>query len=423
MADKSKPEMAPQRRSLKLSPALGDWTSYKPARSLIKKIKVGLYGFDRLSDDELNEAHLIHYRFGENLLKNLKINYRFGGELYSIEAMQSTYGNFQKSITGPLLQGKIEVIDFHENITFCVDTGLISTIINSSLGCGDTKNLGAELTEAEKIVVQSAFSEYLASSLNLAFQNALSGAHFDIVASPDFVPDPYISASSTFVYFVVEMSFGETQGKIIIGYSGNLIKSLLKKIKAAEKPKPLALNRVKAEILNKTLIPVDVILGSTELKGSEIYQLEIGDVVSLDNSIYNAIQIRLAEDGITILAQPGVKEGKIIARVVGVEKEKEIKVAPPLPETPPPEVEEETPKEEEEEFEEEIPEEEISKELAEEEELPEEEFEEEEFPEEELLEEEEFPEEKIEEEFKLNEEEEGENSAEGGSASGGKEEI
>jgi len=390
MADKTKPEMAPQRRTLKLSPALGDWTSYKPSRSLVKKIKVGLYGFDRLSDEELEEVHLLHYRFGETLLKNLKVNFRFSGELFSIEALQSSYGNFQRSVIGPLLQGKIEVPEFHEEIIFCLEIGLISTIINSSLGLKDTKAPGGELTDAEKLIVESTFSQLLASSMDSSFNHALEAPQFEIVGSPDFTPNPYTSVSSAFVYFIIEVSLGDSQGKIIVGYSGNLIKGLLKKIKANEKPRPLSLNKVKAEIFNKTRIPVTVMLGTTELKGNEIYSLEVGDVVSLDNSIHNAIQIRLAEGGTTVLAQPGIKDGKLIARVVGIEKDREIKVAAPLPPPPEPEV-----------FEEPQVEEEIEEEVKEEEQPQEEIFNEEEFkeePVEEEIEEEEFTEEESPEE-------------------------
>ena len=335
MTEKSKSDIAPQKRTLKLSPSLGDWTSYRPSRSLIKRIKVGLYGFDRLSDDELKESHLIHYRFGESLLRNLKINFKIGGELYAVEAMQTTYGGFAKVITGPLLQAKVDLPEFHDEITVCFDMNLTSTLINSSLGMKDTKNLGGELTEAEKIVVENSFIEYMDASLGASFRDVLPGTHFELVTSPDFSPNPYTGASSTFVYFTVEFSIGDSIGKMVLGYSGQLLKSVLKKMKLTEKPKPLSLNRVKSDILTKTRIPVTVVLGTTELKGNEIYQLEMGDVVSLDNSIHNAIQIRIAESGTVVMAQPGIKDGKLIVRVVGVEKEKEIKVAPPLPVVPP----------------------------------------------------------------------------------------
>jgi hypothetical protein len=204
---------------------------------------------------------------------------------------------------------------------------------------------------------------------------------------------------------------------MVLGYTGPLIKNLLKLLQDQTKPQPLSFKKLNMEMLSKILLPVAVSLGQTELKTSEIKKLEIGDVVSLDNSIRSAITINLA-DKVVILGQPGIANGRAVARVVGVEKEKEVQVAPPIyveekkeekkgeapkeaapkpavgtppplkpsfafpkrPIVPPPR-----------------PKLTIEEELPEEEEFPEEEFEEEEFPEEEFEEEEEFPEEEKEE--------------------------
>ncbi|KAF0133325.1 MAG: hypothetical protein FD145_1343 [Candidatus Saganbacteria bacterium] len=328
MADRSKPEMTPQKRSLKLAPALGDWTNYNPPKSLVKKVKVGLYGFDRLSDEEFKAAHLLHYKFGEYLLDNIKVGLKMNGELYLIEAFQGTYGNFLKSFNAPILQGRIEIIEFHDEINFAIDLSLVNSIINGCLGAKDTKNPSIELTEAEKIVLESPFYQFISNSAKLSLKQTIQDLDFECVGSPNFSPNPYINSSSTFVYFLVEVQIGEAQGKIIIGYSGSLIKYLLKKIKLSEKPKALPINKLQNEILNSTEIPIACLLGKTKLTGSELYSLEIGDVVSLDNSINSAIQIKLSDNGKFIFAQPGVVNGKFAARIVGIEKE--AKVAPPI---------------------------------------------------------------------------------------------
>ena len=106
MAEKPRSEAAPQKRSLKLAPLLGDWTTYKPPRVFVKKVKSGLYGFDRLSEDELKAAHRLHYNFALRLCRTLKTGLRLGPEIYSVEAMQSTYSAFIKSFNLPVLQGK-----------------------------------------------------------------------------------------------------------------------------------------------------------------------------------------------------------------------------------------------------------------------------------------------------------------------------
>src|SRR3989338_4437024 len=98
----TKPEIAAQKRVIKLPPAIGDWTTYRPPKVLVKKIKTGLYGFDRLSKDELNQVLLIHYRFIHGFLKGLKVDLGMGAELSSCQVEQTTYLNFLRTMAGPL---------------------------------------------------------------------------------------------------------------------------------------------------------------------------------------------------------------------------------------------------------------------------------------------------------------------------------
>ncbi|MFA4843958.1 MAG: hypothetical protein WC632_03280, partial [Candidatus Margulisiibacteriota bacterium] len=58
----TKPEIASQKKVVKLPPAIGDWTTYRAPKILVKKVKTGLYGFDRLSKEELKHLLRIHYR-------------------------------------------------------------------------------------------------------------------------------------------------------------------------------------------------------------------------------------------------------------------------------------------------------------------------------------------------------------------------
>ena len=107
MAEKNKADISPQKRSLKLTPMIGDWTTYKPPQTTVKKIKLGLYGFDRLSEEELKQAHLLHYNFALTFSKALKEKMRTGTEIYSVEAHQNVYSNFIKSSNMLIFQGKI----------------------------------------------------------------------------------------------------------------------------------------------------------------------------------------------------------------------------------------------------------------------------------------------------------------------------
>src|SRR3990167_8626028 len=103
----TKPEIASQKRTIKLPPAMGDWTTYRPPKALVKKVKTGLYGFDRLSKKETNQALLIHYRFIQEFFRRLKIDLGLGVELFTVQVEQVTYLNFLRTISGPVVQGKL----------------------------------------------------------------------------------------------------------------------------------------------------------------------------------------------------------------------------------------------------------------------------------------------------------------------------
>ena len=381
----AKPEIASQKRVIKLPPAIGDWTAYRPPKILVKKVKTGLYGFDRLSKDDLNRLLRIHYQFIQALLLRLKVDLGMGVEFLSCQVEQTTYLNFLRTLTGAVAQGKITVSNIHESIQLYFDLGLANSVINHALGSHDLEILNRGLTEAEKTVFTTSFSEYLAY-YNQAFENVLEDLSFSLVSSPDVALDPSINTSATFVSFSAEISLNDNpSGKIIFGYPGSSVKILLKAFEEKDRAKPLNFSRLTPAALNKIAIPVSALLGKTTLFTSELKQLETGDVVSLDSLTSSAVTLTVGNI-LKILAQPGIKNKKKAARIAGFREGEEVEIIPPIvvpapAPTPPAE-----PMKEEEEKEEEFKEEDL-------------------FPEEEeALLEEEFPEEELEEE--LGEEEE-----------------
>ncbi|KPJ69258.1 hypothetical protein AMJ44_04275 [candidate division WOR-1 bacterium DG_54_3] len=402
----SKPEIAAQKITVKLAPAIGDWTTYKPPKVLVKKVKTGLYGFDRLSKEELNQVLLIHYRFIEQFLKRLKIDLKMAVELFSVNVEQTTYLNFLRTLTGAVAQGKIIIPDLHDPISLFFDLSLANSIINYALGSHDLEPMNRGLTDSENTIFTTSITEYLPRYV-AAFENVVQNPSFSMVSSPDVTLDSSINTSATFVSFSAEVALADNPpGRILMGYLGNTLKNLLGKYKGKERERPLDFSRLTPALLSQIAIPAQIALGQTSLTTGEIKELEVGDVVSLNTPINSAIPLTLGNI-LKLLCQPGIKDKKAAARVAAIREEERIEIAPPsLAPTPTgaglaveekvaekieakPEIPEEVTEEE---LEEEFPEEEFEEEEEEfeeeEEEFPEEE---EEFPEEE----EEFPEEEL----------------------------
>lgn len=332
----SKPEIAVQKKEMKFAPAIGDWTTYKPLRVVVKKIKTGLYGFDRLSKDEMGQMLNIHYRFMANFLKRLRIDLGLAAQLYSCRIEQTTYLNFLRNITGSMLQCKISWPDTHETVLFLLELPLANSLVNYALGSVDIENINRGLTETEKEIVIKTLSEYLPSLAN-CFAKAFDNLSLSIVSCPDVIIDPTIAPASTFTSFIAETALADNPpGKIYFGYCGQTIKYLLDKFKQRDLAKTLDVGRLPNALLAAISAKLSATLGETYLTTNELHQLEPGDVVSFETSVEDAICAKLG-NSIKLSAQPGTKNGKTSIKILGLKDRLEYEITQPVQTfTPPP---------------------------------------------------------------------------------------
>lgn len=322
MAEKTilKSEISSQKKTLKLPGAIGDWTTYRPAKVLIKKVKSGLYGFDRISREELNTVLLIHYRFIQQLLKRVKIDLGLSGELLQCQVEQVSYLNFLRSLGTAIVQGQLALPEKHESIAFFLDLNLANSLINHALGSRDLDAPPRALTEAEVATLTIALNEYL-PLFSKTFKDIFPPPSFQYLSSPDAGIDPAFNTSATFIAFSAELTLNDNPaGKIIFGYQGQALKRLIKNYQEKERIAPLDLSRLPLAILNKIIVPIKATLGETSLLTSEISQLEVGDVVSLDTSIEEAIPLTIGKN-LKVLAQPGINRRKKAVKILGLTDE------------------------------------------------------------------------------------------------------
>lgn len=322
-----KSERTPHKKVIKLPPAIGDWTTYKPAKVFTKKVRSGLYGFDRLSEDSLDQALKIHYDFIRDALYYLRVELKIGNELHTLSGEQSDYLHFLRSSSGHVVQFKIIIPGFDDAAVMLIDLSLANTIVNHTLGTKDTEIALRGLTELENQILSRVMAK-LSPAYAKAFSKAFSSAEIKIINSPDITVDPAINPTNSFLTFAMDVAFNDNPpAKIIIGYPGDLMKALLDKINHAPGAKTLSLNKLPATLLNKLSIPVNVSLGETAISTAELQTLETGDVISLERSIDSAIEVKIG-DKITLLGQPGKADRKVTTRIVGLRHDEKIKVKP-----------------------------------------------------------------------------------------------
>jgi flagellar motor switch protein FliM len=325
----AKPEIAPQRKVILLPPAIGDWTTYKPPKNYTRRIKSGLYGFDRFSEEKIETALHLHYSLATSLFETIKTDLQTGTEVFSITAEQTNYLNFLRGHTHPLVYCKINSTDLAEPIIACMELTLADSLINHALGMRDLSNPNRQLTELENSVLQSVLDKYV-MLLQKAFEGALTDAKFTIINSPDIRVENAMSPSETFVSFQIVASVnGSAPSKLTFGYTGKTLKKLLRKKAEKAQAKPLDLRRIPTEILESIKIPIRVQIGETSISTLDIDHLENGDVVSLDNKLDEAVLIRLGKN-IVLSAQPGTNNNHNSIKIVRLGAEERVKIAPAL---------------------------------------------------------------------------------------------
>ncbi len=329
---KEKTEGTGTRRIIKLPPAIGDWTTIRPSKIPSRRVKLPLYGFDRLSSDELSQAHFLHYNFFNSFIKSIKTTLELGGELYTVSAEQVSYGDFIKMVTQPVVHSKLTIPNFPGTIILCIDLPLANTLINHALGSRDLTPINRSLTEMEEEILTSVITEHL-STFPSVFGEIFEVPKFTIVSSPNFSIDPTINSVSTFVFVSAEITFGDNPPyKIIIGYLGKTLKYILETYQRRAYLKPLNIAKLPTSILDKTYVQIVTNLGGTAIATQDIQALEPGDVISLDESLHAPVPITLGRH-VKLLGQPGTKGAKTAVKILSLSRgRREIPAEIPKPE-------------------------------------------------------------------------------------------
>jgi flagellar motor switch protein FliM len=313
MAEKRESSTVAYTSVIKLTPAIGDWTTLKPVRAQSKKVKTGLYGFDRLSQEDLKLAHTIHYNFGQALTASLKKNLSVGGELFTVAAEQSTYSNFINKVYQPTVQSKISIPNLAEEVVVCLDMPVANTIINHSLGGSDIAPITRKLTDIEEGVFIKAFSEILQNYAN-AFEKIFEAPTLEVVNSPDLSMEDTISPTSTFVFFSIEFSVGDNPpGTMWLGYPSSLLKTLVENVEKRQAQRPVNFAKLPPSALDGISVPLIIELGETAVATQDLQSLESGDVISLDTALGGFVPVYLG-GYVKILGRAGTKGGRLAVR-------------------------------------------------------------------------------------------------------------
>ena len=309
-------------RQIKLSPALGDWTTLHYKDDDYDSIKVSpVYNinFDSFPRDQMKEVHYFHYFLAEKIVRQLSKDMTIKVELHTVLATQVSYQEFIQSQVEKIVQSNYSIQNIG-TVNFLFDWSLADMMINRLVGGAgkETKTkkfnpIEMKVLEAQMKQVIPYFRDTWQSVLKPEQQTRLDFYY------GKFYPDKRITLREAYVMFSFYLYFGKGDlKKISIAYPNPVLRRLYyiyrQENKSIEKKV-----FIYPETESKTKFPVKVVLGKTALKMRELSLLQPGDVIPLNRQLDEPLDLQVCGHE-KFKVQPGVKDNNLCVQVLDLAK-------------------------------------------------------------------------------------------------------
>jgi len=303
------------KKEIKLPASIGDWTAYKPAVPSAKIIKPLVYGFHRISREELETTLTIHHFFALEASKFLKDALKASTDVLSVSIEQITYLDFLKRVTGGLIYCKLPLKNIGEAL-FMVDYQLANLIINFSLGSQTVDTKIKELTELEESIIQSVFGSVLGKYAD-CWRSVFDKPVLEIISYPNIQRETNINLNEIITVVSTQVSLANSAPTTFTFVYQNLtLKKLNDLLSEKEDKTPLNFSSLSNEILSSIEIPIIAQLGVTKIAAGELTEIETEDVISLDQKLNDPIKLFCGYAS-EFKAQPGIENSRMAVRILG----------------------------------------------------------------------------------------------------------
>jgi flagellar motor switch protein FliM len=288
--------------------------------------KIKVYDFkrpDKFSKDQLRAIQMIHESFARQLTTVMSTLIRsiVSAEVASVD--QLAYEEFVNSLVQPTVIGTLEMYPFNGNALIEINPNLVFAIIDRLLGGnGEFTGKTRELTDIEKTVIERVLMRMLelleeswSTVVDVRFR--LEGME----SNPFFVQ---ICPPRDMVLLVImKVNVADVEGMLSICIPYFLMEPVIDKLSSQQWFVSTSRKGDEGEkdLLEKTLgrvkVPVAMELGHTILSLVDVYGLEAGDVIKLDEASDSDINVRVG-NRIRFKAKPGTVEGRLAGEVTEV---------------------------------------------------------------------------------------------------------
>ena len=291
--------------------------------------KLKVYDFkrpDKFSKDQLRAIQMIHESFARQITTVMSTLIRsiVSAEVASVE--QLAYEEFVNYMVQPTVIGMIEMHPFDGNMLMEVNPNLVFAMIDRMLGGkGNFSGKARELTDIEKTVIERVLMRILelledswstVVDVRFRFESMESNPFFVQICSP----------TDMVLVVIMDLKVGDVEGMLSLCFPYFLMEPIIDKLSSQQWFASTSHKKdeeVQANLLTSmrhVKMPVAMELGHTVLSLSEVYALQAGDVIKLDETKDSDVSVRVGNQ-VRFMAKPGTVDGRLAVELTQVLKQ------------------------------------------------------------------------------------------------------
>lgn len=282
----------------------------------------------KFAKDQMKSLQIIHESYGR-LLQNYLSGYLrtlIQIEVISVEPM--AYYEFNNSIANPAVLAIVELAPLTGNIIFEVSPNITFALMDRLLGGrGVPMDKMRSFTEVETVIVERLINSMLVllkdpwasiTSIRPRLEKIETNAQFAQIISPNEI----------IALITLNVKVGDSEGMINICIPHMVIEPVVSKLstkiwfQVIEKDSNEETKKSLEMKIRNSYVPLIAILGNTKISVNEFLALSVGDVLTLDSSVDNPIDVQVG-DMLKFHAKPGVRKNNVSIKITDVVKREE----------------------------------------------------------------------------------------------------
>ena len=296
------------------------------ASQIDENAKLKVYDFkrpDKFSKDQLRAIQMIHESFARQMTTVLSTLIRsiVSAEVASVE--QLAYEEFVNYMVQPTVIGMIEMHPFEGSMLIEINPALVFTMIDRMLGGKGTFSGNVrELTDIEKTVIERVIMRILelledswstVVDVRFRFESMESNPFFVQICSP----------SDMVLVVIMKLRVSDVEGMVSLCFPYFLIEPIMDRLSSQQwfaSTSHKADDEIRTWLNNSVMqvkMPLAMELGHTVLSLADVYALQPGDVITLDERKDAEIDVRVGNQ-IRFKARPGTLNGHMAVELTKV---------------------------------------------------------------------------------------------------------